>query len=230
MSSVVEFSARLAPEMKLRGTQLRWFFKEALRDFLPPEVLTKEKHGFGLPVGAWLVSHRPLLDLATDSIHSLSRHRIVRPQFVDELLKYAAAGPPQVLRDHGVGADDARAVVRLPWPLKPGSGGSWNPLSLILQTQTTACASRRRFHASRAPYRKPTAVPWSKPRKLKAIRARRRGSPRGGYGRGKSAFADHLDMLSRIVLARHAIRIGEQCHWPPDQTFQLCLVRAYLML
>ena len=83
---VVEFSALLAPEMKLRGKQLRWFFKEALRDFLPPEILAKEKHGFGLPVGAWLVGHKPLLDMATDSIHSLGRHRIVQPKFVEELL------------------------------------------------------------------------------------------------------------------------------------------------
>ena len=83
---VVEFSALLAPDMKLRGTKLRWFFKEALRDFLPPEVLSKEKHGFGLPVGAWLVGHKPLLDLATESIRSLARHDIVQPRFVDELL------------------------------------------------------------------------------------------------------------------------------------------------
>ena len=83
---VVEFSALLAPEMKLRGTKLRWFFKEALRDFLPPEVLSKEKHGFGLPVGAWLVGHKPLLVLATESIRSLARHNIVQPRFVDELL------------------------------------------------------------------------------------------------------------------------------------------------
>ncbi len=83
---VVEFSALLAPDMKLKGTQLRWFFKEALRGFLPPAVLTKEKHGFGLPVGAWLVGHKPLLELATDSIRSLAPHGIVQPKFVDDLL------------------------------------------------------------------------------------------------------------------------------------------------
>ena len=52
----------------MRGTQLRWFFKHALRNFLPPAVLSKQKHGFGLPVGAWLIGHKPLLDLAGDSI------------------------------------------------------------------------------------------------------------------------------------------------------------------
>jgi asparagine synthase (glutamine-hydrolysing) len=83
---VVEFSARLAPELKLRGTQLRWFFKWALRDFLPPAVIAKQKHGFGLPVGAWLVGHKPLLELATESIRSLDRHGYVRRDFINELL------------------------------------------------------------------------------------------------------------------------------------------------
>jgi len=84
---VVEFSARLPARMKLRGTRLRWFFKEALRDFLPPEVIAKRKHGFGLPVGAWLGEHRPLLSLAKDAIDVLRPYRIVRPDFVDELCR-----------------------------------------------------------------------------------------------------------------------------------------------
>jgi asparagine synthase (glutamine-hydrolysing) len=90
---LIDFSASLPPDMKLRGTRLRWFFKEALRDFLPPEVLSKRKHGFGLPVGAWLLDHKPLFNLAAESIHSLRPHGIVQSTFVDELL-----GPR--LREH----------------------------------------------------------------------------------------------------------------------------------
>lgn len=82
---LVEFSARLPAAMKLRGTQLRWFFKEALRDFLPPQVITKTKHGFGLPVGVWLMQHRPLLELASSAIDSLRPRGIVRPAFIDDL-------------------------------------------------------------------------------------------------------------------------------------------------
>jgi asparagine synthase (glutamine-hydrolysing) len=83
--SVVEFSAMLPAEMKLRGTRLRFFFKESLRDFLPPAIIAKEKHGFGLPVGAWLIDHPPLLNLASDAIDNLRPHGIVRPGFVDDL-------------------------------------------------------------------------------------------------------------------------------------------------
>jgi asparagine synthase (glutamine-hydrolysing) len=83
---VVDFSQRLASDLKLRGTTLRWFFKQALKDFLPPAVITKQKHGFGLPVGAWLVGHQPLFDLAADSIGTLRQRGIVQPRFIDELL------------------------------------------------------------------------------------------------------------------------------------------------
>jgi asparagine synthase (glutamine-hydrolysing) len=84
---LVEFAAHLPSDLKLRGTQLRWFFKHALRDFLPPAVITKKKHGFGLPVGTWLIEHRPLHDLAVDSIALLRPKGIVRPEFIDELMK-----------------------------------------------------------------------------------------------------------------------------------------------
>lgn len=83
---IIDFSSRLPADLKLRGTQLRWFFKHALNDFLPAEIITKKKHGFGLPVGQWLIGHPPLFDLAADSIKLLQPHGIIRPQFVAELL------------------------------------------------------------------------------------------------------------------------------------------------
>lgn len=84
---LIDFSRELPSDLKLRGTQLRWFFKQALLDFLPPEIITKKKHGFGLPVGPWLVGHKPLFDLAMDSINGLLSRRIVQPRFVDDLVK-----------------------------------------------------------------------------------------------------------------------------------------------
>jgi asparagine synthase (glutamine-hydrolysing) len=83
---VVTFSASLAPELKLRRTQLRYFFKEALRDFLPDEIITKRKHGFGLPFGLWLRKHRPLQELVGDSLAALKKRQIVRREFIDELM------------------------------------------------------------------------------------------------------------------------------------------------
>ena len=83
--AVVEFSAALPPKLKLRGTRLRYFFKEALRGFLPEAVITKTKHGFGLPFGPWLQAHPPLRQLAFDSLADLKKRRIVRAEFIDQL-------------------------------------------------------------------------------------------------------------------------------------------------
>jgi asparagine synthase (glutamine-hydrolysing) len=82
---LVDFSLRLAPELKLRRLKLRWFFKEALRGFLPDAILTKRKHGFGLPFGVWLTTHTRLRELAFDSLRSLASRRIVRGDFIARL-------------------------------------------------------------------------------------------------------------------------------------------------
>jgi len=83
--SLVTFSARLRPELKLKQTRLRYFFKEALRGFLPDEIIAKTKHGFGLPFGPWFQAHQGLRQIALDSLADLKQRRIVRPEFIDEL-------------------------------------------------------------------------------------------------------------------------------------------------
>lgn len=84
--ALVEFSGLLPARLKLRGNRLRYFFKEALRDFLPGEILRKQKHGFGMPVGAWLTTHPGLRALAQDSLSSLKKRGIVAPAFIDQLM------------------------------------------------------------------------------------------------------------------------------------------------
>ncbi len=84
---LLDFSLRLDPELKLKGLTLRWFFKEALKDFLPPEIITKKKHGFGLPFGVWAVKHPALRALALESIDSLRSRGIVRTEFLDKLVR-----------------------------------------------------------------------------------------------------------------------------------------------
>jgi asparagine synthase (glutamine-hydrolysing) len=57
---LVDFSLKLPPAFKVRRGQLRWFFKQALRGFLPSAILRKRKHGFGLPFGIWTTQHPPV--------------------------------------------------------------------------------------------------------------------------------------------------------------------------
>ncbi len=82
---LLDFSLKLPPEYKLKGMQLRWFFKEALKDFLPQEIITKKKQGFGLPFGHWVLKHQGLLKLARESLAVLTEKNILRKDFVDEL-------------------------------------------------------------------------------------------------------------------------------------------------
>lgn len=84
---LLAFSMGLPPGHKLRGLKLRWFFKEALRGFLPDEIINKKKHGFGLPFGVWASTHTGLKALATDSLGSLAQRGIVRAEFIHELLR-----------------------------------------------------------------------------------------------------------------------------------------------
>lgn len=83
---MVAFSAKLPPQLKLKGTQLRYFFKEALRGFLPDEIITKQKQGFGLPFGVWLKNDKGLKEIAADSLHDLKSRQIIRDGFIDKLL------------------------------------------------------------------------------------------------------------------------------------------------
>ncbi|WP_241516822.1 asparagine synthetase B family protein [Roseateles puraquae] len=83
---LLDFSLKLPTRYKLKGLKLRWFFKEALRGFLPDEILTKKKHGFGLPFGPWAVKDAALNALATESLRGIVARGIVRADFVDSLL------------------------------------------------------------------------------------------------------------------------------------------------
>ena len=90
---LVDFSLRLPSEYKVRNFRLRWFFKEALRDFLPKATIRKKKHGFGLPFGLWATQHARLRNLAGDSLADLERRGILHAGFRDELMG-------QLLSDH----------------------------------------------------------------------------------------------------------------------------------
>ena len=83
---LTDFSMGLPPHWKLRPFKLRWFFKEALRGFLPDEIITKKKHGFGLPFGVWVGRHAGLAKMAKVSLERLADRGVVRPEFVHELL------------------------------------------------------------------------------------------------------------------------------------------------
>lgn len=83
---MADFSMSLPPDWKLRRFKLRWFFKEALRGFLPDEILSKKKQGFGLPFGVWTNRSPELQQLASDSLNGLAERGIIRADFAHKLV------------------------------------------------------------------------------------------------------------------------------------------------
>ena len=58
---------------------------QALRGFLPDEIITKKKHGFGLPFGVWAVKHPGLSKLAKENLDAFASRGVIRPAFIREL-------------------------------------------------------------------------------------------------------------------------------------------------
>jgi asparagine synthase (glutamine-hydrolysing) len=91
---IVDFSLRLPSDYKVRNFKLRWFFKEALRGFLPDATLKKKKHGFGLPFGLWATRHAGLRDLAGDSLADLEHRGILHAGIRDDLMGQLLSAHP----------------------------------------------------------------------------------------------------------------------------------------
>jgi asparagine synthase (glutamine-hydrolysing) len=84
---VVAFSTMVPPSLKLKGFELRWFFKRAMSDFLPREIIRKSKHGFGLPFGEWLKTSPGLQEITYAYLTAFKSRGIIRPAFIDELIE-----------------------------------------------------------------------------------------------------------------------------------------------
>jgi asparagine synthase (glutamine-hydrolysing) len=67
---LVEFTATLPADFKVRGLQKRYLFKRAFRSLLPAEILAKRKHGFGIPTSDWLRGNHRFRELARESLLS----------------------------------------------------------------------------------------------------------------------------------------------------------------
>ena len=55
---VVDLARRIPWQLKLRGGETKWILKKALAPLLPPEIVSRPKKGFGMPIGRWLREDR----------------------------------------------------------------------------------------------------------------------------------------------------------------------------
>lgn len=89
---LVEFSTTIPDRMKLKNGDLRHFYKQALRDWLPEVTINKEKHGFGLPFGVWMQEHEPLREMAYDNLLALKQRSYFKPGFIDHAIELHRSG------------------------------------------------------------------------------------------------------------------------------------------
>jgi asparagine synthase (glutamine-hydrolysing) len=89
---VVDFSLRVPSSLKLKGQRLRWFYKQAMGDFLPESILSKSKHGFGLPFGVWTQTEPELQAIAYDSISDLNGRQYFRSDFLEKAVDMHRTG------------------------------------------------------------------------------------------------------------------------------------------
>ena len=84
---VVECSTHVPSNMKLKRNRLRAFYKDTYSSFLPPEFITKSKHGFGLPFGVWLKKDTRIQDEVYGALSNLKSRAIFQNSFIDDLIE-----------------------------------------------------------------------------------------------------------------------------------------------
>lgn len=85
-SELVDFAASVPTDILLKGGELRYFFKYALKNFLPSEVINKEKHGFGLPFTSWISKDREINAQVKDSLSDFRKRGYLKDSFIDEII------------------------------------------------------------------------------------------------------------------------------------------------
>ncbi len=92
---LVEYAATIPFNLKLKGSTTKYILKESARGLLPDEIIDRKKHGFGVPLGAWLRKDiSPVRDIL---LSQTARERgLLNMQVVERLIDEHASGQ----RDH----------------------------------------------------------------------------------------------------------------------------------
>ena len=90
---LAEFTVRLPERLKVRrGWTTKYVLRRAMKDVLPPEILTRKKMGFPVPIGKWFrEKFQPVIEQYVLSERALQRG-IFEPAFVRSLVARHQAG------------------------------------------------------------------------------------------------------------------------------------------
>jgi len=89
---LVEFAAKIPPEMQIRDMRTKHIFKTAMKGILSENIINRPKHGFAVPLGSWFRGR--LDEFARDILlSSRSRQRgVFNTPYVETLLSKHSAG------------------------------------------------------------------------------------------------------------------------------------------
>jgi asparagine synthase (glutamine-hydrolysing) len=90
--TLVEFAARLPPDLRLRGLSGKYLLKLAMQDVLPPQIIHRSKLGFNMPYKNWL--RHELLDLMYDALSAqrLRQQGFFHADYVQSLIRQHVTG------------------------------------------------------------------------------------------------------------------------------------------
>ena len=90
---LAEFTVRLPERLKVRhGWTTKYVLRRAMKDVLPPEILSRKKMGFPVPIGKWFrEKFQPVIEQYVLSERALERG-IFNPAFVRSLVARHQAG------------------------------------------------------------------------------------------------------------------------------------------
>lgn len=93
---LVELVATVPFNLKLKGSTTKYLLKQVARGLLPDAIIDRKKHGFGVPLGAWLRQDiAPVSDILLSS--EARGRRLFNMSTVEQLINDHADGK----RDHG---------------------------------------------------------------------------------------------------------------------------------
>ena len=89
---MLELTARMPPDLKLRGLKRKYILKRAAEQLLPREVVWRKKAGFGAPIRSWLRGPlRPMVDdLLSDE--TVRRRGLFQPAEVRRVIEANLSG------------------------------------------------------------------------------------------------------------------------------------------
>ena len=100
---LLEFVAGIPYDLKLRGATSKYILKEALRGLLPDEILSREKHGFSVPIGEWFGGE----------LYTFAQEILLDQRFASRGL-FNRTRVEQLIREHREGIQDrSRAIYNL---------------------------------------------------------------------------------------------------------------------